>query len=406
VHDSTVTVAGVTPVGRTRNGAISSSNRGEITAKSLSFNRDARESLAAFRLEAHTFMDKAPLLEVLLATTEVSREISGASPCRILTFAPPRMLFGVLCSRARADTDPVLAFSSAALKRVAPAEFPDFFTLPANSLTRQVHSSRFSLRILFFRPHNPASRKERCQRRWPTIVVLPLWRRVTRDSCWEDRLIILENRFVALANANAFISTLGGGHFLCKQVSRARAMALAQRRVARALGNEGLEAMTLVHLVYTDIQVGNFRRAASTLRALRAYAERAGNGVLTNMVESGQRFCRRTYALWRAGLLDDRQGGFQGRRFAEVGHRPQPAATARTTTPEPDLARAAPVTAAGVVKPREILSEFTEAVGGGAAAAAADPALALTASLQRLDRSAGDRYDELYRLRLVVSAVK
>lgn len=48
---------------------------------------------------------------------------------------------------------------------------------------------------------------------------------------WGGRLIRLVNRRAALITANAYVSTLGGGHFLCKHVADARRLALAQMRI-------------------------------------------------------------------------------------------------------------------------------------------------------------------------------
>ena len=216
----------------------------------------------------------------------------------------------------------------------------------------------------------------------------------------------LENKYIRLISMNAYVSTLGGGHFLCKQVSQARAMALAQRRIAVALGNTALEAMTLVHLVYADVQVGNFRRAMRCLRRIARFAAETGDGVLGKMAESGQRFCLRTHALWAAGVLDDGDGGYQGRRHA-------------------DFAAQRKVALAGLRGSKQGLGDSTEGQlelpshGGSDSMPRAAPPQHRAAALEAAGLPADEcppavlsaqgggvpdsRYDELYRLRLVRS---
>lgn len=243
------------------------------------------------------------------------------------------------------------------------------------------------------------------------IVAAPAPCAFLPSRSWQARLISLENKYIRLISMNAYVSTLGGGHFLCKQVSQARSMALTQRRIAIALGNLALEAMTLVHLVYADVQVGNFRRAMRCLRRIARFAEETGDGVLGKMAESGQRFCRRTYALWAAGVLDDGDGGYQGRRHAEFAAR-------RAVTGIRGSKQGLPVGASSTEG--QVLLELPIPAGGGSDSglrAAPPQQQHLTAVLQAaglpveecpptvISAQGGgvpdSRYDELYRLRLV-----
>ena len=95
------------------------------------------------------------------------------------------------------------------------------------------------------------------------------------------RLMFLVAKYSSLVSANAFISTLGGGHFLCKQIDASRKMAARQIEIARRLGDESLALECEVHLIYNDIQTGEFYSAkqrhdtlarAANERQVRGYA--------------------------------------------------------------------------------------------------------------------------------------
>ena len=163
---------------------------------------------------------------------------------------------------------------------------------------------------------------------------------------WSGRLVRLDNAVKMLNTANAFISTLGGGHFLCKHVGAALALAAAQMRVARLLGDDRLLARCRVHTVYAFVQVGRFRTAMRILRGLEATALGAdgdrrvrrlqvsvvgdGGGYggslslrgvraaviaasardgsaddpgLLSMCIAARHYCRRTHELWQVGTL-------------------------------------------------------------------------------------------------------
>lgn len=170
-------------------------------------------------------------------------------------------------------------------------------------------------------------------------------------------------------------------------------MAFMQRRVAVALGNAALEAMTLVHLVYADVQVGNFRRAMRLLRLIGRFAASTRDSVLSKMVESGRRFCRRTYELWAAGLLDDGNGGYQGQRHADfVTAQVQRRGDAAGGQGLRDLAGSSASSHKEALIPPELQAQLQRASLANAASVAGE-------SEQGAIPSA--RFDELYRLRLV-----
>jgi hypothetical protein len=99
------------------------------------------------------------------------------------------------------------------------------------------------------------------------------------------RLAVLENAMQQLITANAYISTLGGGYFMCKQIGNAKVkcirpfiftgcatylfilterschpflqvMAKLQMAIAHGLGSRKLASQCRLHYAYNDIQVG------------------------------------------------------------------------------------------------------------------------------------------------------
>ena len=75
----------------------------------------------------------------------------------------------------------------------------------------------------------------------------------------------LESQLASLA---ALASTLGGGHFMCRQLGSARRMALAQQRICLLAGRYGAAMRCELHLVYGEAQAGRLRASARRLRRL------------------------------------------------------------------------------------------------------------------------------------------
>jgi len=129
------------------------------------------------------------------------------------------------------------------------------------------------------------------------------------DRAGSGRLIALENAYMRLHTANAYVSTIGGGAFLCRYIGDAIQQARKQIAIARALGNLGMEARCHVHLAYCDVQIGRFRCAARRLRLLRAVARVTEDDTLDAMCVAGLRHCRATHALYARGELRMRSEG-------------------------------------------------------------------------------------------------
>lgn len=83
-------------------------------------------------------------------------------------------------------------------------------------------------------------------------------------------------RQVQLVQANATISTLGGGHFLVGNIERAMRLALLQFRVACELGDRTLQTTVALHAVYNALMLAQWDVARSVLLAWKPLARAAG----------------------------------------------------------------------------------------------------------------------------------
>jgi len=96
------------------------------------------------------------------------------------------------------------------------------------------------------------------------VAIPPFWIRRT--------LISVETKAASLIALNAFVSTLGGGHYLCKHVSDAWSMAIRQQAIALALGDMELAGQCRIHLAYISMQVGKLKSASKRLESERKFA--------------------------------------------------------------------------------------------------------------------------------------
>ena len=80
-------------------------------------------------------------------------------------------------------------------------------------------------------------------------------------SCWNSRIMGILHRRIYRLTSNAWISTLGGGHYLCKHIDKANAMAQMQHDNAIRMGDPLLAAECRIHMVYLAIQCGELEEA-------------------------------------------------------------------------------------------------------------------------------------------------
>ncbi|EEY56289.1 uncharacterized protein PITG_20683 [Phytophthora infestans T30-4] len=97
------------------------------------------------------------------------------------------------------------------------------------------------------------------------------------------RAVRFVNAVVALVTANAYISTLGGGHFLCRHLSQSTLLAKLQIGISMGLKDPVLESKCRVNLMYNALQLGKFKRARRILKCEEVVAEQLDSTELRNV---------------------------------------------------------------------------------------------------------------------------
>ena len=117
------------------------------------------------------------------------------------------------------------------------------------------------------------------------------------DSTWGRRILFLAAEARSLAVTSAYASTLGGGYFMCRFVDKAQDMARAQLSLAVQLGDEVLQSKCRTHLIYSDIQLGDFDVAREKLERERNVARNLRDRELCSVIESAIHFCEQSRKL-------------------------------------------------------------------------------------------------------------
>lgn len=102
---------------------------------------------------------------------------------------------------------------------------------------------------------------------------------------------------IALVTANAYISTLGGGHFLCMHLHQAKLMARIQIAISDALGDPVLKSKCRVNLAYNAMREGRFRRAQRIIREEEVVAAELDHEELAKICEAAQVYLVKTIKL-------------------------------------------------------------------------------------------------------------
>ncbi|KAI9920653.1 hypothetical protein PsorP6_001056 [Peronosclerospora sorghi] len=96
------------------------------------------------------------------------------------------------------------------------------------------------------------------------------------------------NAVVALVTANAYVSTLGGGHFLCRHVNQSTLLAKLQIAISMGLHDPILESKCRVNLMYNALQLGKFKRARKILRREEVVAKQLESHELRNVCHAAK----------------------------------------------------------------------------------------------------------------------
>nr|CCA27701.1 conserved hypothetical protein [Albugo laibachii Nc14] len=117
--------------------------------------------------------------------------------------------------------------------------------------------------------------------------------------CWSSvrRAIRFVHGVAALVTLNAYVSTLGGGHFMCKHINQARLMARLQIAISIGLQDPVLKSKCRIHLAYNAVQTGHFRKAFKIIRQEARVAEELENEELKKVCDAARTYSRKVYGL-------------------------------------------------------------------------------------------------------------
>lgn len=113
------------------------------------------------------------------------------------------------------------------------------------------------------------------------------------DLYWSYRISHILNMQIALKTLNAYVSTLGGGYFLCRKIDEAEHMAERQLRIAIMLGDPVLAGQCRIHLVYNCIQRGLLREAKRRLKLEWMIAHKLSSDTLKSIVRAAWVYIRK-----------------------------------------------------------------------------------------------------------------
>lgn len=99
--------------------------------------------------------------------------------------------------------------------------------------------------------------------KYPTYSRMPS---SSPTSLFAGRLIYNENTLIRLTSMSAYISTMGGGFFLCRYLSTAVAMARQQCRIALIRGDEEMAFKCRINEGYCYIHAGKLNRGKKIIK--------------------------------------------------------------------------------------------------------------------------------------------
>lgn len=120
---------------------------------------------------------------------------------------------------------------------------------------------------------------------------------------WTSRLAALTARFRAAEVGSAWISTLGGGHFLCRHVPQSLLLARLQVRIAESVTDAGGARRARLHFVYAAVLTGRWREGKRILRREEAAAKAANDAGFVDMATAARLYLAKTRALAKRGAL-------------------------------------------------------------------------------------------------------
>lgn len=137
------------------------------------------------------------------------------------------------------------------------------------------------------------------------IIILPPYPHVNCTSpptleperLFTSRLVRLENAAIFLQSLNSFVSTLGGGYFLCRYLTTAVQLARWQRAIALSLGDRDLAGRCTVNEAYNYVHAGHFAHAFQLIKKVKSEAIERGDELTVSMCKSARYFAKRVQKM-------------------------------------------------------------------------------------------------------------
>jgi Domain of unknown function (DUF4807) len=121
------------------------------------------------------------------------------------------------------------------------------------------------------------------------------------EYSFASRLISWEHQLIRAQTLTGYVSTLGGGFFLCHHFQTAIWLAQQQQKLAIVLNRPDMYLTCWIHQAYSHIYAGYFRSARAILVAVENVVRGATKyATLLAMCKSAKRHCRR---MQKAALL-------------------------------------------------------------------------------------------------------
>jgi len=131
------------------------------------------------------------------------------------------------------------------------------------------------------------------------------------ESFWEGRLILWEHNIIKAQSIAGYLSTLGGGFFMCHHFTTAVAFAKEQQRIARYINDTSMAYKCMVNQAYNYIYAGKFKLALILLKDIEKSVRQdhpSENDVILKMCESARLFSRRVRKMSKKLAMEDDLG--------------------------------------------------------------------------------------------------
>ena len=94
------------------------------------------------------------------------------------------------------------------------------------------------------------------------------------ERLFSSRLIRMQNNFIQLQTLNAYLSTMGGGYFMCRHLNRSIQIARQQCQVALSLGNIPLALKCRLNEAYNYIFGNQLQKAFQTIEGVYQFIKK------------------------------------------------------------------------------------------------------------------------------------